>query len=190
MPAGLATRARKCKDLENQMFFSFAENHKPITKRAKQKKHKSARRVLKMPTLAPPPEQTAPDWRIESLKDISALMQKLAAKYVPRNAFEDFDCLIQGTKLLQELQAAVTVTEHLQAPLAEYNSAVVTHAPQYRLLRNRAFAALATLADLSTKPPSKGSPDYQKGMRDGFNHASDVAIFFLDDLETAFQFRR
>lgn len=188
MTAIALPRSRKCKSLDNQMFFSFAETYTPVKKVAAQSKPKVARKVLKMPEKQPVATQS--DWALESLKDMCSMLHKLASKYVPRTAFEDFDYLVQGTKLLQELHVPVTVAESLQAPVAEYNSAVVVHAPQYRILRNRALAALATLADLSTKTPAKGSAEYQKGMRDGFDYASDIAIFFLEDLEAAFPFRR
>jgi hypothetical protein len=171
------------------MFFSFAESHRPVKKAAGREKPKVARNVLKMPA----PAQVAPDpakTQLESVTEMCRMLHKLAAKYIPRTAFDDFEYLVQGTKVLQELQVPLTVAENLQAPVAEHNSAVVLHAPQYRLLRNRALAALATIADLSSKTPAKGSGEYQKGMRDGFDYASDIAIFFLEDMEAAFSFRR
>lgn len=189
MTATALARSRKHKEANNQLFFSFAESNPVVQPNPPRVKPKLARRVAsKKVTSSRGPNPLV--GQLESVKEMCRMLHQLASKYVPRTAFEDFDYLVQGTKVLQELQVPVAVAENLQAPVAEYNSAVVFHAPQYRLLRNRALAALATIADLSSKTPAKGSADYQKGMRDGFDYASDIAIFFLEDMESAFSFRR
>lgn len=126
----------------------------------------------------------------EDLREMCALLHQIAQKYVPRTSFRDRETLVQCTKLLQDQNVKIEVADDLKARVADFNPVVVTHAPQYRLMRNRALAALATVADLAAKAPSKGSHDYQQGMRNAFQIASDIAIFFLEDIESAYEFRR
>ncbi len=182
MATAALARPRKSKDLDAQMMFSFAE------KRKAPNKAKEARPAQKK--LTDTCAVNSIKNQLDSVTELCHMMHQLASKYVPRSAFNDFEYLVQGTKVLQELQVPLTIADNIKAPLTEYNAAVVLHAPQYRLLRNRALAALTTIADLSSKSPAKGSTDYQKGMRDGFEYASDIAIFFLEDLESVFAIRR
>ena len=115
--------------------------------------------------------------------DLCLLLHRLAQKHVSRADFEDFTALVRCTKLLAELGLPVTPSAALAAPVANQDAALVLRDPKYRLLRNRAIACLATVADLVTKAPSKGSLDYQQGMRDAFQQASDVAVMFLEDIQ-------
>lgn len=190
----LAAQSRACKDncAHNQMLFSFADNSKPAQDKPRRRQTLKKHNKQQTPATAAPPVKTdeTSNWQLDSLKDLCAELHKIAAKHVPKTAFQDFNYLVQSARILQDMRAQLDIPEKLQPHLAEYDPSVVTHTPQYRLLRNRSLAALATIADLSTKAPAKGAPEYQKGMRDGFEYASDVAIFFLEDLEAAFPFRR
>lgn len=172
----LATRGSRRHERDNQMFFSWGE---PSRKKA-------ARPATKP---KPMPVTTAPSLE-NDLREMCMLLHQLAQKYVPRANFQDRDTLVQCTKLLQDKRFEVTVAEDLQAHVNSFNPSVITHAPQYRLMRNRAIAALATVADLAGKAPARGSSDYQQGMRDGFQAASDIAVLFLEDIEAAYEFRR
>ena len=183
----MSCAARSCRRSDKnaeQLVFSFA---------AAPKKPK---RVTLKPT-RPTPAAVAPHKepqpipaKEDSLRHLCGLLHQLAQKYVARSNFQDLDTLVQTTKILEELGVSLPVVEDLRAPVSSYNTAVVTHAPQYRLLRSRCIAALATIADISSKAPAKGSPEFQRGMKAGFDYASDIAVFFLEDLEAAYQIRK
>lgn len=179
----LSSVKKRSRNLNKQLVFSWGEPNNP-----RRTKQPPTPKVRQQKT----PEQAAPTALAaqSELQELCLLLHQLAQKYVTRSNFQDFDLLVQCTHLLQEKQITPPITADLVSPVANYNPAVVTSAPQYRLMRNRAMAALATIADLSHKAPSKGSPDYQQGMRDGFETASNIAVFFLEDLEAAYEFRR
>jgi hypothetical protein len=121
--------------------------------------------------------------------DLCLLLYSLARKHVSPASFADFCSLARCTKLLQDAGLRVDVSPEMQAHVADAKTVLVTAAPEYRLLRSRAIAGLSTVADLTTKLPAKGSRDYQRGMRDAYQQASDIADLFLKELEQ-FQFLR
>jgi len=174
----LAAKSQR-RNLDNQMFFPWGD---PLpVKPARPKVAKPVvRRVAKKRAVSVE----------DDLREMCKLLHQLAQKYVPRTNFQDCDTLIQCTRLLQDSKLPLTVADDLKAHVESYNPAVVTRAPQYRLMRNRAIAALATVADLASKAPAKGSAEYQRGMREGFQVASDIAVFFLDDIEASSDSRR
>lgn len=185
----MATKPQRVarESLNNQMFFSFAETaQKAAPRRRKPNRTVAPPRAL---TAIERAEQSKKNSREQSLGELAVLLHQLAQKHVSRANFQDFQTLVQCAKLLQGMGLDPVVSPDMVAPVDGYNPAVVIHAPQYRLMRNRAVAALATVADLAQRAPAKGTPDYQKGVRDGYAHASDVALFFLDDLDSAFDFR-
>lgn len=181
----MSCAARSCKRTEKnveQLVFSFVDAPK-----------KPKRVKLKQPRPKPAPETpqlTTVTAKEDSLRHLCGLLHQLAQKYVPRSHFQDLDTLVQATKIFEELGVSLPIVEDLRAPVSSYNTAVVTHAPQYRLLRSRCIAALATIADISSKAPAKGSPEFQRGMKAGFDYASDIAVFFLEDLEATYQIRK
>lgn len=179
----LAAKSRR-RDLDDQMFFPWGDPPRTTPPKAK-KSVKRAAPAVEAPKLVPAVPSLEDD-----LRELCLLLHQLAQKYVPRTNFQDCDVLVQCTRLLQDKHVALPVADDLKAHVDSYNPAVVTRAPQYRLMRNRALAALATVADMANKAPSKGSAEYQRGMRDAFEMASDVAIFFLEDIEAAYEFRR
>lgn len=179
----LVTTARRRKEEETQMFFSWGEPSKRNQQKIKPAPVK--------PVQVPAPETALPvKDETHDIREICRLLHQIAQRHVPRTHFQDREALIQCAKLLQTQNVSLDIADDLKSHVADFNPVVVTHAPQYRLMRNRAIAALATVADLSNRAPSKGSPEYQRGMRDGFQTASDIAIFFLEDIETAYEFRR
>jgi hypothetical protein len=44
------------------------------------------------------------------------------------------------------------------------------------------MASLAVIADLTERPAATGSSEYQRGMREGYRRASDIAVMFLEDI--------
>jgi hypothetical protein len=167
------------KPIKNQLYFDFAhDSHREKAATA----HNPARK--KKNTAAPalaavnqPAEFGA------GLRDLCLLLHAIAQKYVSSTNFHDFNLVARCTKLLQSFDVAVEAPAEMRAAVADQEVALVLSAPEYRLLRSRAMAGLATVADLAARLPAKGSAEYQRGMREAYQHASDVAIMFLDDLE-------
>lgn len=118
--------------------------------------------------------------------NLCLVLHELAQKYVPRTAqaFRDFDTLAQATKALQKLGLNPALVSDICAPTSSVESAVIINSPEYRRLRNRFIAALATIADMTEKNTPPGHPEYQRGVREGYRRASDIAILFLEDVQT------
>jgi hypothetical protein len=182
----------KRKPMRSQMYFDF------IQAEDAPKKNSTASRRKKPGPSSPKKGFTAPlpcaqntdledDTRV--VAELCLLLYNLARKHVSPASFADFCSLARCTKVLQDLGLRVEVSPEMQAHVADATSVLVTSAPEYRLLRSRAIAGLATVADLITKLPAKGSADYQRGMRDAYQQASDTAALFLEELEQ-FQFLR
>ena len=119
------------------------------------------------------------------LMNICRLLHKLAQKYVPNSAqsFIDFDALAQATSALQRMGIKLRVAAEMCAPTKAIDRAVVLNSPEYRELRNKFIAALATIADITDKNTPPGTTEYQRGVREGYRRASDIAILFLEDVQ-------
>lgn len=169
-----AVLSRKSKPAPDQMCFSFlaAQEH-PRKKPLKRLPRKRKKTIIDPDT--PVTASASP------FEDLCLLLHRIAAKHVSRADFADIGAVIRCTQLLKELGLNVSTPAELQAPVSMQDNALVTHAPQYRFLRSRAIAGLATVADLAFKAPAKGSTDYQRGQRDAFQFASAIAADFLND---------
>jgi hypothetical protein len=123
--------------------------------------------------------------RFLELLNICRLLHQLAQRYVPRTpqAFVDFDSLTHATKTLQRMGMEVIVASDICAPTKSVERGVVFNSPEYRELRNKFIAALATIADMTDKNTPPGDPEYQRGVREGYRRASDIAILFLEDVQ-------
>lgn len=123
---------------------------------------------------------------LNELKRACRLLHGLAQVYVPNSPkhFESFALLMQVTATLSRLGLApeIAVSE-LSAPAAA-TSNIVMSSREYRILRNKYLAALATMADLSSRGIPPGSVDFQNGVREGYRRASEIAILFLEDAQT------
>jgi hypothetical protein len=119
------------------------------------------------------------------LVNLCLLLHDIAQKYVPRTpqAFRDFDALTHATKALQRLKLSPTLAADLCAPTQTAEQTIITNSPEYRRLRNKFIAALSTIADMTDKNNPPGNPDYQRGVREGYRRASDIAILFLEDIQ-------
>lgn len=124
------------------------------------------------------------DPKASALAQLCLALHRLAQKYVPRTptAFQDFDALTQATKALQKLGLNPDLCADICAPAKAVENAVILNSPEYRRLQNRFIAALATIADMTEKNSPPGHPEYQRGVREGYRRASDIAILFLEDL--------
>lgn len=120
----------------------------------------------------------------EELAHLCLTLHQLAQKYVPRSAqtFRDFDSLTRATRAMQKIGLKPSVAADVAAPASVVETSVVLNSPEYRRLQNRFVAALATIADMPEKNTPPGHPEYQKGVREGYRRASDIAILFLEDL--------
>ena len=120
----------------------------------------------------------------DELAYLCLTLHQLAQKYVPRTAqtFRDFDSLARATRVLQKMGLKPQVVSDVSAPTAAIETSIVLNSPEYRRLHNRFVAALATIADMTEKNTPPGHPEYQKGVREGYRRASDIAILFLEDL--------
>ena len=124
------------------------------------------------------------------LMTLCKTLYSLAQKYVPHTpaAFHDFSAFLQVSNKLQRLGMQLTLDPRVAAKVKATDNSAVTSSLEYRMLRNKFIAALTTIADLTLKPENeKAVPEngYQRGVREGYRRASEVAILFLDDVQTA-----
>lgn len=121
----------------------------------------------------------------DELVNLCLTLHRLAQKYVPRSAqtFRDFDALVRVTRALQKIGLKPDLAPDVAAPTQTVETTVVLNSPEYRRLYNRFVAALATIADMTEKNTPFGHPEYQRGVREGYRRASDIAILFLEDLQ-------
>jgi hypothetical protein len=121
-----------------------------------------------------------------AFRRICYMLHVLAQKYVPDSAatFADYKSLLYCTKLLQSMGFKPPLNHEFGAAAEDVSIEIVRNSFEYRHLRNKIMASLSIIADLTEKPAGMGSPDYQRGMREGYRRASDVAIMFLDDISS------
>lgn len=163
------------KPLPNQLCFDFARDD--ACKREKPTRTKK----FKLP-----PKMTRPldeDLQTADLGGLCVLLHKLAKRHVLPSSFQDFNIRVQCTKLLESLGLLVDDDRDNSAIAADQDGVLVKCSKHYRGLRNQAIACLTTVADLAAKAPSKGTSDYQRGMRDAFQQASEIAILFLEGFQ-------
>jgi hypothetical protein len=165
--------------MKNQLYFDFARDekhkgHSAVNRKPRIRKNPIARHLKNAPKTSECGDE---------LRDLCVLLHGLAKKHVAAANFHDFNLVARCTKLLQTLGVSVEAPAEMQAAVSCQEAALITSAPEYRLLRSRAMAGLATVADLADRLPSKGSAEYQRGMCDAYEQASTIAILFLEDLE-------
>jgi hypothetical protein len=122
---------------------------------------------------------------------LSRLLLQTAQKYVPNTpeAYADAANVVQCAKQLEAISRAPMSSENFAAAVAETTARdIVVMSPEYRYLKTKAIAGLATIADLGTKLKNlPGKPtDFQNGMRLGYKRASEVAQSFLADIDTEY----
>lgn len=125
---------------------------------------------------------------VSELTGLCRTLHRLTQKYVPNTpkAFHDFAAFLQASRKLRSLGVPLELDAHVKAPIETTDSAAITSSFEYRILRNKFIAALATIADLTTKPAPHGEPNengYQRGVREGYRRASDIAVLFLEDIQ-------
>lgn len=140
---------------------------------------KPARKKLE----SPPNATTTQDELVHLCVFLHGLVQKLASKMDLQTTSEFQTC----TKVLRQLNVPLEIQSNFTAAHADALSSdpgdrVIISSPRYRLLKNRAIAALATVADLSARSIPKGDESYRAGMAAGYAHASEIAAAFLEDI--------
>lgn len=112
------------------------------------------------------------------------LLHALAQKYISDSptTFDDYTCLMHCTKLLQSIGLKPESNPFLNTAVTTLGPEIIRNSFEYRHLRNKILASLSTIADLTGRAVSSGNPDFQRGMREGYRRASEVAIMFLDDI--------
>jgi hypothetical protein len=114
---------------------------------------------------------------------LHSMVQRLAVKMDLQTTSEFQTC----TKVLRQLNVPIEILPNFAAASADAatydpGDRVILSSPRYRLLKNRAIAALATIADLSARSIPKGDPAYRAGLVAGYAHASEIAAAFLEDI--------
>jgi hypothetical protein len=119
-----------------------------------------------------------------ALRSIAYMLLQLAQKYVPNTtgAFADHSDLVYCIKLLQEMGFKPEITSKFDSAVSSVSLNVIRNSFEYRQLRNKIKACLAVIADLTDRPAAAGTQDYQKGIREGYRRASDIAVLFLEDI--------
>lgn len=137
-----------------------------------------AQRLEKKLLLAPE-NRTA----VVAMRAVCYLLLQLTQKYVTKSprAYRDYEQMLHCTRILRELGFNPPSAAETAADTGARNTDAVLNSQDYRYLRNRAIACLATIADLTEKPTAGGTADFQRGMREGYRRASDIAATFLID---------
>lgn len=162
------------------------ENYGPNTEQVLRDKfvftHKKIVRQKEAALLANPKNQCGV---IAELKQLCAVLHGLSQKYIPHtlHALRDRNTLLQATKSFKRLGLAHEVAPEMQAAETTTDNAIILSSIEYRTLYNKTVAALATIADLGIKTAPPGSPDFQRGVHEGYRRCADVAILFLDDIQ-------
>lgn len=157
------------KSIRKQLCFDFFATEPAVTT-AKFSAPRAAKRGAKK---AEPPA--------EDLRELCVLLHDLAKRHVAPSNFRDFNLRVRCTKLLETL--GVLQQEDTSAIAKDQDACLVTSSPHFRRLRATAVACLATVADLAFRAPSKGTPEYQRGVRDAYDRASEIAALFLEDIQ-------
>lgn len=120
-----------------------------------------------------------------ALLNIAYLLLELAQKYVPNTPsnFADHSSVVHCIKLLQDMGFKPEIVARLDRAVAGVSVDIIRNSFEYRQLRNKIKACLTLIADLTERPAASGTYDYQRGVREGYRRASDIAALFLDDID-------
>lgn len=142
---------------------------------------KLAAQKLEKQLLLSPKNRTA----VVALRSVCYMLLRLAQRHIPKSpkTYQDYEQLLHCIRLLRELGFNPPTAPETVADSAVCAADAVVNSQDYRYLRNRAIACLATIADLTEKPTAAGLPEYQRGMREGYRRASDIAAVFLTDFD-------
>ena len=119
-----------------------------------------------------------------ALRRVCYLLHELLQKYAFRAniAHNDFATLIHCGHILREMGLKPKTNPLFDQTAADLRLDIIRSSFDYRNVRNKMLASLAIIADLPERSAGHGTPEYQRGMREGYRRASEIAISFLDDL--------
>lgn len=120
-----------------------------------------------------------------AFRKICYLLLGLVQKYVPNSVatHADYALLLHCIRLLQDIGFKPDIDPLLDADAGQISPEITRNSFEYRRLRNKIRASLSVIADLPEKPASPGTPDFQRGLREGYRRASDIAVLFLEDID-------
>ena len=128
----------------------------------------------------------SPIFNVESdLRQLCSTLAALAQKYVPDHptCAADFAELSYCIRLLKQLGEKPAISSKCAAKLADNEPDILTHSPQYRHMRNKCLAGLATIVDMKENFRAVGSADYRRGVLTGYNRAGEIAASFIEDIQ-------
>lgn len=137
------------------------------------------------------PVNAAPEKEIDScqeLANICVFLHHTVQSFITKTDFSTLTTFNCCTKILQQLGVPIKISDTFQAETAENEKSdpgdfVIVSSPKYRILKNRAVAALATIADLGARSILKDSEDYRRGVAAAYQQASSIAVSFLEDIQ-------
>jgi hypothetical protein len=120
------------------------------------------------------------------LRNICSTLLRIAQRYVPATptAFADATAVVKCAKMMEGLALQPALEAKFAARVTSATDIGVLNSFEYRYLRSKSIAGFATIADLTCKPVAVGSLEYQNGVREGYRRASEIAILFLDDVQS------
>lgn len=107
------------------------------------------------------------------------LSRSMCLGFVPDNEFAN---VAYCRHVLKTMGLNPKASEKTDKSINDLRVDVIRHSFVYRNMRNKMVASLSIIADLPDRGVSAGSEEFQKGMREGYRRASEVAVMFLNDL--------
>ncbi len=142
---------------------------------------KQEARALERQLLVSPEHKTVNS----AFRKVCYLLLRLAQKYVPDStaSHADYALLLHCVRLLQDMGFKPEIDPIVDADAGQLSADIACASFEYRQLRNKIMASLSVIADLPEKPASPGTRDFQRGVREGYRRASDIAVLFLEDID-------
>lgn len=158
-------------------------------KQTKRRRDSLCKKIATATTNPPEPPANLTDISgCQELSNICVFLHHTVQKFITKTDFNTLTTFNCCTKILQQLGVPIKIADTFQAETNENNKSdpgdfVIVSSPKYRILKNRAVAALATIADLGARSILKDSEDYRRGVTAAYQQASSIAVSFLEDIQ-------
>jgi hypothetical protein len=121
-----------------------------------------------------------------ALRNVCFVLHDLVQRYVMKaaTAQRDYATFVYCGHILKEMGLRPKTNPVFDQSAEDLRLDVIRSSFEYRNIRNKLLASLAIIADLPERSVGNGSPEYQRGMREGYRRASEIAILFLEDLSS------
>lgn len=121
-----------------------------------------------------------------ALRRVCYVLHELVQRHIMRSstAHRDQATFVYCGHILKEMGLRPKTNPAFDQSAEDLRLDVIRSSFEYRNLRNKLLASLAIIADLPERTAGNGSPEYQRGMREGYRRASEIAILFLEDLSS------